>query len=161
MIADMVRIQRLTGMRPGELLQMTVADLDRTDPECWVYRPGHHKTEHHGRGRMIFIGPRAIEILERRIQQTGGDVLPIQAKPERLFSISSDNYRQALLRACDRAKVPHWSPNRLRHAMATEVRKAFGLEAAQVLLGHSRADVTQTYAERDMKKGQDVARKIG
>ncbi len=32
--------------------------------------------------------------------------------------------------------------------MATEVRARFGLEAAQVLLGHTRADVTQTYAER-------------
>ena len=31
-----------------------------------------------------------------------------------------------------------WSPNQLRHAAATEVRKQFGLEAAQIILGHSR-----------------------
>ena len=53
------------------------------------------------------------------------------------------------------------SPNRLRHAMATEVRQQFGLEAAQITLGHAAADVTQIYAERDMKKGIEVARKIG
>ena len=31
----------------------------------------------------------------------------------------------------------------------TEVRRKFGLEAAQTVLGHARADVTQVYAERD------------
>ena len=54
-----------------------------------------------------------------------------------------------------------WSPNRLRHAAATEVRRQFGLEAAQVVLGHSRADVTQTYAERDAELARTVAVKIG
>src|SRR5262249_9664879 len=35
-----------------------------------------------------------------------------------------------------------WSPNQVRHTYATEVRKRFGLEAAQVALGHAHADVT-------------------
>ena len=39
-----------------------------------------------------------------------------------------------------------WSPNRLRHAAATEIRREVGLEEAQIILGHSRADVTQIYA---------------
>ena len=38
-------------------------------------------------------------------------------------------------------KAHHWHPNQLRHSFATAVRKQHGLEAAQVLLGHSRADV--------------------
>ena len=29
------------------------------------------------------------------------------------------------------------------------------------LLGHARADVTQIYADRDMNKAADIARKIG
>lgn len=152
MIADMVRIQRLTGMRPGELLVMTPADIDRTDPGCWVYTPGRHKTEHHGKGRAIYIGPRASEILAPRLVQAGSG---------RIFRLKRDPYRQSVLRACDRAKVAPWTPNQLRHSAATQFRREFGLEAAQVLLGHSRADVTQTYAERDMKKAQEVARKIG
>ncbi len=60
-----------------------------------------------------------------------------------------------------KAKVPRFHPNQIRHTVGTEVRAKFGLEAAQVLLGHSRADVTQTYAERDMAKAVEVARKIG
>lgn len=46
-------------------------------------------------------------------------------------------------------KTHCWHPYQLRHSFATEVRKQHGLEAAQVLLGHSRADVTQVYAERN------------
>jgi site-specific recombinase XerC len=57
--------------------------------------------------------------------------------------------------------LPHWHPNQLRHSAATTIRKTFGLEAAQVILGHSRADVTQVYAERDNAKALEVIRKIG
>ncbi|MCX7424739.1 MAG: tyrosine-type recombinase/integrase [Planctomycetia bacterium] len=58
-------------------------------------------------------------------------------------------------------QLPRWSPNRLRHTAATEIRQRFGLEAAQVTLGHSQADVTQIYAEKDLTLAAEVARKIG
>jgi site-specific recombinase XerC len=57
--------------------------------------------------------------------------------------------------------VPAWTPNQLRHGFATAVRAEYGLEAAQVLLGHSRADVTQVYAERDMALALRVAGAVG
>ncbi len=58
-------------------------------------------------------------------------------------------------------KVHRWHPHQLRHNYATYVRKEFGLEAAQVLLGHSKADVTQVYAERDVSRAASVPAKIG
>lgn len=57
--------------------------------------------------------------------------------------------------------LPKWSPNRLRHTAATEIRRQFGLEAAQVTLGHASADVTEIYAEKDLALAAEVARKIG
>jgi site-specific recombinase XerC len=57
--------------------------------------------------------------------------------------------------------VEHWHPNQLRHTRGTEVRKRYGLEAAQVVLGHSRADVTQVYAARDLALAEKVAREVG
>jgi len=54
----------------------------------------------------------------------------------------------------------HWR-RRVRHNAATELRKEFGLEAAQILLGHSKADVTQVYAERDDNRAAAVVAKIG
>ncbi len=86
-----------------------------------------------------------------------------KAKPKRLPREKYDamTYGRAILRAAEKAKVSAWSPNRLRHSFATEVRKSFGLEAAQVCLGHAAADVTQVYAERDYAKAANVARQIG
>ncbi|MBM3982340.1 MAG: site-specific integrase [Planctomycetes bacterium] len=54
-----------------------------------------------------------------------------------------------------------WTPNQLRHTFATRVRKTHGLEAAQVTLGHSKADTTQIYAERNEALAAGVAAKIG
>ena len=54
-----------------------------------------------------------------------------------------------------------WAPNQLRHSFATKVRKYHGLEAAQVLLGHAKADITQVYAERDAALAVRVAAEIG
>ena len=54
-----------------------------------------------------------------------------------------------------------WNPNQLRHTAATAVRKKYGLEAAQVFLGHSKADVTEIYAERDLDLARQIAREIG
>ena len=41
------------------------------------------------------------------------------------------------------------------------MRKRFGSEAAQVILGHPAANVTEIYAERDAEKGRAVAREMG
>lgn len=49
----------------------------------------------------------------------------------------------------------------LRHAAATEIRRRFGLEAAQVSLGHAKADITQVYAERDIELARKVAMAVG
>ncbi len=83
---------------------------------------------------------------------------------------------RAVRRACDKADeasrhgrtdvddetrvVPRWFVYQLRHTVATELRKAFGLEAAQLVLGHAKADVTQIYAERDLDRAVDLARHV-
>ena len=54
----MVELQRLTGMRPGEVCQLRFCEVDR-DGDIWVYRPTQHKTAHHGKTRSVHIGPRA------------------------------------------------------------------------------------------------------
>jgi integrase len=58
-------------------------------------------------------------------------------------------------------KSHRWHPNQLRHTFATRVRKDYGLEAAQVLLGHARADVTQVYAERNEQLAAEIVAKLG
>ena len=57
--------------------------------------------------------------------------------------------------------IEHWHPNQIRHTRATALRRQFGLEAAQVSLGHAKADVTQIYAERDLVKAVEIAKMTG
>jgi integrase len=61
--AAMVQLQRFTGMRPGEVCVMRPCDVDRSHPGTWIYRPESHKTEHHDIERVVFLGPRAQEVL--------------------------------------------------------------------------------------------------
>ncbi len=207
-VADMVQLQRLTGMRPGEVCAMRPCDLDRTG-DVWTYTPATHKTQHHGKTRTVFIGERGQAILlrylarrsdaycfspadseaKRRAERHAARITPlscgdrpgtnVKASPLRTVGdhYTKDSYGRAVARACELAwpapngldtearrkwNAEHrWSPNRLRHSYATEVRKQFGLEAAQVTLGHATCSVTQVYAERDFEKGAAVARQIG
>ena len=80
-------------------------------------------------------------------------------KPGEFYTTNS--YARAIKYACKRGKLTSWSPNQLRHTTATAIRKGHGVEAAQVILGHATADVTQVYAERDADKAKDVVRQIG
>ncbi|MFC1758855.1 recombinase XerD [Planctomycetota bacterium] len=63
-VADMVRFQQATGARPGEVCAIRPCDVDRSG-EVWVFVPPSHKTEHHDRDRLVFIGPKAQAILSR------------------------------------------------------------------------------------------------
>ena len=82
-----------------------------------------------------------------------------------------DSYRRAISYAITKLNrqrkdegldlIPKWCPLQLRHSCATEIRKKFGIEAAQVTLGHTHADVTQVYAERNLGLAIEIAKKIG
>lgn len=221
-VADMVRLQRLTGCRPEEVCLIRPCDVDCTGA-VWSYRPQSHKTEHHGRERVIFIGPKGQDVLrpyllrdkavycfcpadgERKRRELAHEqrVTPLHygnrpgtnksRKPKRPAGerYTTGSYRRAIHRACELAfdmpdklrkaaagetadqkaarlkaagqwRAEHtWHPNQLRHSAATEIRKRFGLEASQVCLGHSTADITQVYAERDMEKAAAVMAQVG
>ena len=62
-VKAMIQLQMLTGMRPGEVVIMRSCDIDRSG-KVWEYRPESHKTEHHGRPRVVYFGPRAQKVLK-------------------------------------------------------------------------------------------------
>jgi integrase len=191
-VAAMVQIQRLTGMRPGEVVPMRSVDIDRSDPACWVYRPARHKGQHHDRERLIYLGPKAQAILRpfltldltaylfsprRSVEQYRAEVrarrksplTPSQVarrpkpNPERTHGELYDDgaYRKAIRKACQKAGVPIWFPHQLRHSAASEVRRRYGLEASQAVLGHSELGTTQVYAEVDRTTARRVMTEIG
>ena len=62
-VAAMVKLQLLSGARPGEICVLRPCDVTFQQNGVWVYRPEHHKTEHHGKQRRIFIGPEGQSVL--------------------------------------------------------------------------------------------------
>lgn len=74
---------------------------------------------------------------------------------------AGDVVRQVVADCGEVALLENWAPNRLRHSAATRLRREEGLEAARVVLGHSRAAVTEIYAEVDFGKSLDIMRRLG
>lgn len=54
-----------------------------------------------------------------------------------------------------------WHPHQLRHSAATWLRKRYGLEAAQVILGHKTLSVTEVYAEKNVAAAQRIMGEVG
>ncbi len=87
--------------------------------------------------------------LEARRKQKRSKRVPIsRARPPR-DHYDDRGYRQAVKRACKRVGVPLWSPGRLRHNAATTVRETYGVESAQLVLGHRNLSTTEIYAEKN------------
>lgn len=217
----MVQLQRLTGMRPGEVTAMRACDI-QMGGALWEYVPESHKSQHHGKHRVIVLGPQAQNIIQpflrtettaylfspaearaefdaKRRENRRSPMTPSQkarkskARPVELldkkYRVSS--YGTAVRKGCEKAldmpkdlrnvstKLPAgererlkalarawrekhcWHPHQLRHTAATEIRRTFGIEAAQVVLGHASLSVTEVYAERDRKLAQEVMRQLG
>ncbi len=180
----MIELQRLTAMRPSEVVSMRTCDLD-TIGKVWTYSPSSHKTEHHGHCREIYLGPRAQVVLRPFLRPTLTEYLfsPREAKraPARthrrpgqqetkrktqrrvrdVYDVAS--YRRAIARACKTVGIdPPWSPNRLRHNAATRFRREYGIDVAQTILGHQLgSSVSEVYAEANTRRAREIVAQVG
>ena len=86
-----------------------------------------------------------------------------KSKPKRTpgDQYTKTSYENAIARACKKANVPHWAPNRLRHNCATKVRKKWGAEGAAAVLGNSLGMVVEVYAESNFELAKQIMREIG
>ena len=186
-IATMLQVQRLAGMRPDEVTIMRPCDIDRSG-EIWVYRPNSHKLEWLDQEKEILLGPRAQRLLKRWIEgrepteylfspretaESNARELEKRRKRPSLRKVpvsksrppgehyNDRGYRQAVIRACERAGVPQWSPGQLRHSAGTEVRRRYGAEAAQLVLGHRNLSTTEIYAEKNRELYEQIMKEIG
>ncbi len=182
----LINLQLLTAARPGELLKLRPIDIDTTG-DVWASRLRDHKLAYRQRERILYFGPKAQEILrefvagrqltaylfspceavaERHAKAMGHrrpDQKPTPRKSERTLGdfYTTVSYRKAIVRACDKAGVPAWTPHRLRHSAASRIRRDFDLEAAQHVLGHTHADTTEIYAELSSAKAISIMLEVG
>jgi integrase len=152
--AAMIKLQLGTAMRPSEIFQMRPSDIDRSGAD-WIYRPEHHKTEHHGKAKAVPIVGEAFKALAPFMF---GDENELCFLTKKGTPWNKDSFRIAVARAAKAAKVEHWTPYQIRHTSAQAVRDAIGPEGTQALLGHSRLSTTEVYAKANEAKAIEAAK---
>lgn len=153
--SDLIDLWSLTGARPGELIKLTGEMIDKETYQAdgvWVAELADHKMVHKKKRRALVFGPKAQTILTRYLT----------ADPsKRLFPINRATASDAMKKACREFGIPIFTAHWLRHTAATRIREDYDLDAAQVTLGHAKADTTEIYAGLNLKKAIEVARDVG
>lgn len=159
----MLTLQLLTGCRPGEVRLLQKKMVQEVDGACVLDFGLHHKMAYKGRKRVVPIGPQARELLQEWLAKSEPDqhlfrpeFSPKSAGRKRRSFYSSAAYTLSVRYACQKAGVPPFGPNRVRHRAATDIRKLFDLDAAQAVLGHSSRTTTERYAS----PVNDLAKKV-
>ena len=83
-VADMIRFQQLVGCRPGELVTITPAMVNRSS-EVWTITLAKHKTAYRGKQRTIYVGPKAQKILTKYLlrAEDAACFSPVESEKER------------------------------------------------------------------------------
>ncbi len=129
----------------GTKAKEIVKDFLKPDVQAYIFSPRDTMTQRYGARPTHRRKPNNERKTKRRIRD----------------SYTTNTYARAITYACDKIGVPRWSPNQLRHSAATRLRKEFGLDVAQAVLGHKTAEVTQVYAELDRGKALDAMKRSG
>lgn len=181
-----MRPGEVTALRPCELDRTGRVVLKGGSalelPGVWVYVPQLHKTANWGHARIILIGPAAQSVLapfldrdplaycfspaeaalaahKKPRRSQAADPRNPQRRPGRKYDTFS--YGKAVRSACERAAVPSFSPNQLRHNAATALVDQFGWEVARIVLGHRSVSVTRRYVEDALTKAAAAIRQAG
>jgi integrase len=178
MVADMLRVQLLTGARPKEIRTMRLEEISRSPDQpiplpgtgqtvaalrcgetvVWVMAQAEHKTLKRGKSHVVVIGPKAQKILDTWFREEGGFVFLT-----RLGTVyRKDSYARAVARACVKAGVKPWAPNQLRHKKATDIAGQFDHATAAAVLGHAAGSgATRVYVEQAIRRGAEAMAEVG
>lgn len=155
----MVRVQWLTGCRPGQVCAMRNDEIAKGSDGLWVWTPKRHKSAAKGKTLTIFLGPRCQEILGPFLSDREYVFTPTGNSAGAYYKASS--YHHAVKKAAAKVGVKPWTPHQVRHARGTEVEDRYDVLAASATLGHAKLDTTKLYTSQAHARAKLVAREIG
>lgn len=136
-VADMVRLQLLTGARPGEICQLKPKDITFGSDEIWEYRLENHKTAHRGRDRIIHFGPKAQAILQPYLVRDSESYCFSPIESERRRHSKQRVERKTPMTPSQRARASkinrrrppsdHYTTESYRRAIKRACEKGFGM----------------------------------
>jgi integrase len=159
-VALAIRLQLLTGARPGEILGLRVGDIDDKGP-IWKAPIKNHKTAKLGKSRCLYFGAKAqtVLVVETLAWQDDCYIVFVPGYPRRPYNVRS--YSDIVKAHCKRAGITPWHPHQLRHSFATKASQEFPEDTVRAMLGHSAVAMTQRYAHAEQGKAESIAERIG
>lgn len=150
--ADALLLQRATGLRIGELVDLELDSVHEIPGQgAWLKVPlGKLNTE-----RMVPLDEETVALIDRIVaQRSPGRPLPHPrtARPTDYLlthhgrRLTVDHIRDVLNRVTTDAGLPHITPHQLRHTYATAlVNAGVSLQSLMALLGHVSAEMSLRY----------------
>lgn len=160
-VAAMVRIQRLTGMRPGEVCSIRPRDIYREGDEfpegyeflsaglgdIWVYIPDEHKTEQYDKEHYYFLGPKCQQILTSYLDGIGAE--------DFVFSPAAEaRLRSALSRAKRKTKVQPSQQQRRKAEPKRKPGKRYRVDSYRAAVQRSVMRYNRDKAKEAAEKGE-------
>lgn len=149
----MVQFQLLTGCRPGEVCMLRMCDLKMAG-EVWEYIPESHKTEHHGKQRIVFIGPRCQDVLRPFLRtETHKPIFSpreskewglAQRRKNRKTPLTPSQKARRRKRNPQRRPTEQWTVSSYGHAIKAACTKAGVPEWAPNQLRHTAATIIRS-----------------
>jgi integrase len=167
-----------TGQRAETALRAKFEEID-TSTVPWKYSPVMHKNTWRGKPLTILIGPRARAAIRPYMSASGmlwpGRHMNISLDKQKSTKVPRcrDAYKRAIESACQRAGLPHYTPQQIRHTSATFlVGKLVPESIIGAILGHhGRGDddslstgsgtITGRYAAVSRRRVEAVVEKWG
>jgi len=150
--ADALLLQRATGLRIGELVDLELDCVHEIDGQgAWLKVPlGKLNTE-----RMVPLDEETVALIDRIVaHRSPGRPLPHPrtARPTEFLlthhgrRVTVYQLREVMTRVAGDAGLPHTTPHQLRHTYATAlVNAGVSLQSLMALLGHSSAEMSLRY----------------
>jgi len=150
--ADALLLQRATGLRIGELVDLELDSVHEIPGQgAWLKVPlGKLNTE-----RMVPLDEETVALIDRIVaHRSPGRPLPHPrtARPTDYLlthhgrRLTVDHLRDVLTRVTTDAGLPHITPHQLRHTYATAlVNAGVSLQSLMALLGHVSAEMSLRY----------------
>lgn len=150
--ADALLLQRATGLRIGELVDLELDSVHEVPGQgAWLKVPlGKLNTE-----RMVPLDEETVALIDRIVaHRSPGRPLPHPhtARPTDYLlthhgrRLTVDHLRDVLNRITTDAGLPHITPHQLRHTYATAlVNAGVSLQSLMALLGHVSAEMSLRY----------------
>lgn len=183
-VAAMVRVQYICGMRPAEVCIMRPCDIRRDadgsqlpgGSDVWLYLPESHKNDWRNQALIKAVPPAAQSVLMRfwnrepnaylfSPRDSYRNVPNRRGRRDIRDHYDTDSYRRSIKYGLKKARkngveIESWSPNRLRHAIYTLIRQRIGADAAQHWCGHATLDTGEYYFERQTDELKRIARLV-